>query len=363
MQSSLQEARCALTCLLLLLLLSGVEPRPPTGEENRLQLETVQRGILDRLGLQEPPVLGQRQDQEGVRQAHQLYRETLAQLQANWSRGESQAPAPVRSVHLLTPTLQQQPEAPAGRARYHLVLSRTEAFHQELSVVRAELRLFKQVLGTRDGPRLNASWLAQVEVYQLPAPGQHQGHPKLLHSQTLNATAWTLDLGAAVWQWAASAESRLHLELVFAADLSAFLATRRSRQGAETLELEVESRARAGPRRRRARALEEECRKSERKCCLRSLKVSFQDIGWSDWVVAPNSYDMKFCQGSCPHNYKPASMHAQIKARMHSLSKEAPAPCCVPAGYDPMVLLHYTSEGRLVSTLFEDMLVTGCHCA
>uniref|UniRef100_A0A8C0FR71 TGF-beta family profile domain-containing protein n=1 Tax=Bubo bubo TaxID=30461 RepID=A0A8C0FR71_BUBBB len=111
------------------------------------------------------------------------------------------------------------------------------------------------------------------------------------------------------------------------------------------------------------RGLEEECGKSDGKCCLKSLKVSFQDIGWSDWVIAPNSYYMRFCEGSCPHNYKPASMHAQIKARMHSLSKATPPPCCVPASYDPMVLMHYDGEGRLVSTLFEDMLVTKCHCA
>uniref|UniRef100_A0A674GIL2 TGF-beta family profile domain-containing protein n=1 Tax=Taeniopygia guttata TaxID=59729 RepID=A0A674GIL2_TAEGU len=102
---------------------------------------------------------------------------------------------------------------------------------------------------------------------------------------------------------------------------------------------------------------------SDGKCCLKSLKVSFQDIGWSDWVIAPHSYYMRFCEGSCPHNYKPASMHAQIQSRVHSLSKAAPPPCCVPAGYDPMVLMHLDSEGRLVSSLFQDMLVTRCHCA
>uniref|UniRef100_A0A452I9L5 TGF-beta family profile domain-containing protein n=1 Tax=Gopherus agassizii TaxID=38772 RepID=A0A452I9L5_9SAUR len=134
-------------------------------------------------------------------------------------------------------------------------------------------------------------------------------------------------------------------------------------RGAEMLNLEVETQEHLGSRLRKARALEEECRKSDGKCCLKSLKVSFQDIGWSDWVIAPNSYYMKFCEGSCPHNYKPASMHAQIKARMHTLSKETPAPCCVPAGYDPMVLMHYNGDGRLVSTLFEDMIVTTCHCA
>uniref|UniRef100_A0A674JBV1 TGF-beta family profile domain-containing protein n=2 Tax=Terrapene triunguis TaxID=2587831 RepID=A0A674JBV1_9SAUR len=229
--------------------------------------------------------------------------------------------------------------------------------------MRAELRLFEKSLSTQAVSRLNASWPSRVELYQLPEPGQRNGHPKLLHSYVLDATTLSLDLGAAVRHWAASAEQRLHLQLVFAADISAFLATNRTSQGAETLNLEVETQEHLGSRPRKARALEEECRKSDGKCCLKSLKVSFQDIGWSDWVIAPNSYYMKFCEGSCPHNYKPASMHAQIKARMHTLSKETPAPCCVPAGYDPMVLMHYNSDGRLVSTLFEDMIVTKCHCA
>nr|XP_005279135.1 growth/differentiation factor 15 [Chrysemys picta bellii] len=361
MRSSMQDFRYTATCLLLLL--SGVEPRPHGWAENRRQLETIQRGILDRLGLQEPPVLRQRLDQDGLRRARQLYREKLGQLRGNRSREESQAAAPPRTLHLLTPKLEHRTETSAGSSCYNLMVSRTEAFHQDLSVMRAELRLFEKSLSTQAVSRLNASWPSRVELYQLPEPGQRNGHPKLLHSYVLDATTLSLDLGAAVRNWAASAEQRLHLQLVFAADVSAFLATNRTSQGAETLNLEVETQERLGSRPRKARALEEECGKSDGKCCLKSLKVSFQDIGWSDWVIAPNSYYMKFCEGSCPHNYKPASMHAQIKARMHTLSKETPAPCCVPAGYDPMVLMHYNSDGRLVSTLFEDMIVTKCHCA
>ncbi|KAG6927756.1 growth differentiation factor 15 [Chelydra serpentina] len=361
MPGSMRDFRCAATCLLLLL--SGVELRPHGWAESRRQLQTIQRRILDRLGLQQPPVPRQRLDPDGVRRAHQLYREQLSQLRGNRSREESRVPAPPRTLHLLTPKLERRPDASAGSCCYNLVLSRTEAFQQALSVTRAELRLFQQALSAHDVSRLNVSWPSRVTIYGLPEPGQRSGHPKLLHSYALDALTLSLDLGAAVRRWAASTEQRLHLQLVFAADISAFLATNRTSQGAETLNLEVETQEYLGSRPRKARALEEECKKSDGKCCLKSLKVSFHDIGWSDWVIAPNSYYMKFCEGSCPHNYKPASMHAQIKARMHTLSKETPAPCCVPAGYDPMVLMHYNSDGRLVSTLFEDMIVTKCHCA
>lgn len=250
----------------------------------------------------------------------------------------------------------QGDQDPHGPYCYHLILSRTEAFHQQLQVVRAELKLFKQSLSPPSMSLLDTSVPSHVSIYTL---GGAQGTPQLLRSQELDPDTPSLDLTAAIQPWAAGPEDTLRLELTFTADVSTLLDT----SGDETLVLEVETHEPAGRGARRARGLEEECGKSDGKCCLKSLKVSFQDIGWSDWVIAPNSYYMRFCEGSCPHNYKPASMHAQIKARMHSLSKATPPPCCVPAGYDPMVLMHYDSEGRLVSTLFEDMLVTRCHCA
>lgn len=258
-----------------------------------------------------------------------------------------------------TPRGHQDPQGhqdPRGPYRYHLLLSRTEAFHRQLRVAQAELKLFKESLASPGVSLPDTSVSPWVSIYML---GGAHGTPQLLRSQELDRDSRSLDLTAAVQPWAAGSEDTLRLELAFTADVSALLAT----SVGETLVLEVETHETTGRGARRARGLEEECGKSDGKCCLKSLKVSFQDIGWADWVIAPNSYYMRFCEGSCPHNYKPASMHAQIKARMHSLSKATPPPCCVPAGYDPMVLMHYDGEGRLVSTLFEDMLVTRCHCA
>ncbi|XP_064353408.1 growth/differentiation factor 15 [Dromaius novaehollandiae] len=363
MRRAPRDVRAAATCLPVLLLLSGVELRAPAAGDERLQLEAVKRGILERLGMAGPPAGRRPLDPDGVRRAQRLYAEKVAELMGNRSRAAAEEEEEEEeeggvsgrsSVHRLAVTLQRQPDPPSsqqdppGTSRYELLLTRTAAFQQRLRVLRAELSLFKQALGTPGSvppPR--------VRVSRLPAPG---AAPQPLREQPL-PPGTALDLTAAVRPWAAGSEETLRLELAFPANAAALLAEE------PVLAVRTRTRRRRGGRPRRARALEDECRKSDGKCCLRSLKVSFQDIGWADWVVAPSSYYMRFCAGSCPHNYKAASMHAQVKARLHALAGATPAPCCVPAAYDPMVLMHYDGDGRLVSTVFEDMLVTKCHCA
>ncbi|XP_053855445.1 growth/differentiation factor 15 [Vidua macroura] len=370
--NALRGVGAALTCLQLLLLLSAVDSRPHTWDQDRFQLEAVKKEILERLGMPAPPVSRRQLDQESIQRAQRLYQQKVAELAGNRSREEEEeeeAVSRTRRLHRLTPTLLRWVDIPEGHPdsqghrdaqghreprgpyRYHLLLSRTEDFHRQLRVVQAELKLFKQPLSPP-----GASVPPRVTIYTLQGA---EGTPQLLHSRELRRHSRSLDLTGAVQPWVAGPEPTLRLELDFTANVSAALAA----PAGETLVLEVETLEKPARAARRARGLEEECGKSDGKCCLKSLKVSFQDIGWSDWVIAPNSYYMRFCEGSCPHNYKPASMHAQIKSRVHSLSKAAPPPCCVPAGYDPMVLMHLDSEGRLVSSLFEDMLVTRCHCA
>ncbi|XP_009069569.1 PREDICTED: growth/differentiation factor 15 [Acanthisitta chloris] len=368
MPRALRDVGAALTCLQLLLLLLPVDSRPHAWDQDRLQLEGVKKEILERLGT---PIIRQQLDQESIRTAQRLYQLKVAELAGNRSREEQQEEEEeeggetvpgTRRLHRLTPILLHWSHIPQGHQdhrglyHYHLLLSRTEDFHQQLRVVRAELKLFKPSLTSPGMSPLSTSVPSQVTIYTLQGD---EGTPKLLHSQELDQNSQSLDLTAAIQPWVEGPEDTLRLELDFTANISAMLVTSEG----EPLVLEVETQENTARRARRARGLEEECGKSDGKCCLKTLKVSFQDIGWSDWIIAPNSYYMRFCEGSCPHNYKPASMHTQIKSRVHSLSKATPPPCCVPAGYDPMVLMHYDSEGRLVSSLFEDMLVTRCHCA
>ncbi|XP_045709223.1 growth/differentiation factor 15 [Phyllostomus hastatus] len=129
------------------------------------------------------------------------------------------------------------------------------------------------------------------------------------------------------------------------------------------LELHWRPSARRGRRSAPARA-RDSCPLGEGRCCrLQSLRVSLEDLGWSDWVIAPRELDVRVCSGACPSQFRLANRHAQLVARLHRLKPGlAPAPCCVPSSYEPVVLLHRDSEGRVSLTPYEDLVANDCHC-
>ena len=106
------------------------------------------------------------------------------------------------------------------------------------------------------------------------------------------------------------------------------------------------------------------CPLGEGRCChLQSQRASLEDLGWADWVLAPRELDVRMCIGACPSHFRSANTHAQMQARLHGLNPDAaPAPCCVPASYEPVVLMHQDSDGRVSLTPFDDLVAKDCHC-
>lgn len=101
------------------------------------------------------------------------------------------------------------------------------------------------------------------------------------------------------------------------------------------------------------------------RCCrLLSLRATLEELGWADWVLAPRELDVRMCAGACPSRFRSANTHAQMQARLHRRNPDAaPAPCCVPAAYEPVVLMHKDSAGRVALTPFDDLVASDCHCA
>lgn len=105
-------------------------------------------------------------------------------------------------------------------------------------------------------------------------------------------------------------------------------------------------------------------------CRARRLYVSFREVGWHRWVIAPRGFLANYCQGQCSlpamlpgPGGPPALNHAVLRALMHSAAPgPAGLPCCVPARLSPISVLFFDNSDNVVLRHYEDMVVDECGC-
>uniref|UniRef100_A0A8C6WCJ7 Growth differentiation factor 1 n=1 Tax=Nannospalax galili TaxID=1026970 RepID=A0A8C6WCJ7_NANGA len=104
-------------------------------------------------------------------------------------------------------------------------------------------------------------------------------------------------------------------------------------------------------------------------CRARRLYVSFREVGWHRWVIAPRGFLANYCQGACtlPHALPgpggpPALNHAVLHALMHAAAPDVGLPCCVPARLSPISVLFFDNSDNVVLRHYEDMAVDECGC-
>lgn len=115
----------------------------------------------------------------------------------------------------------------------------------------------------------------------------------------------------------------------------------------------------------------EDCHRSsnDRLCCRKKLYVSFEDLGWNDWILAPTGYEAYFCEGRCPNKrgrlYKAGNTHATIQAAIHRQNSNIPKPCCTAKRLRPLPMLHLDNSvpPKIVITQHNGMIVDECACA
>ena len=90
----------------------------------------------------------------------------------------------------------------------------------------------------------------------------------------------------------------------------------------------------------------------EKPCQLVEQWVSFEDLGWDDWVLATDSpvskggelgYHFNFCQGACPFPMPAHINHTNHAVFQRLYNNMMPAdvepPCCIPVEYGSLTLL------------------------
>lgn len=100
------------------------------------------------------------------------------------------------------------------------------------------------------------------------------------------------------------------------------------------------------------------------KCGKKPLKINFDEVGWSSWIIAPHSYYANFCSGECTwplSDTQNATNHAIIQAIYHSVGRVVPKSCCAPVKLARMAIL-YQLDGIVQMRQYDDMIIEACGC-
>ncbi|XP_057367545.1 inhibin beta B chain-like [Daphnia carinata] len=114
------------------------------------------------------------------------------------------------------------------------------------------------------------------------------------------------------------------------------------------------------------------CGATVTQCCRESLFVSFKDVGWDDWIVAPSGFHAFYCRGSCRSFTAPASSattHASLlqklaaRERVPSEARAHLAPCCAPTRLSTLTIWYSEENGVIKQRTLPNMIVESCGCA
>lgn len=105
---------------------------------------------------------------------------------------------------------------------------------------------------------------------------------------------------------------------------------------------------------------------STKSCQIQQLYVSFKDLKWHDWIIAPDGYGAYYCSGECnfPLNtHMNATNHALVQTLVHLMQpQKVPKPCCAPTKLSPISVLYYLDETNVNLKKYKNMVVKSCGC-
>ena len=101
-------------------------------------------------------------------------------------------------------------------------------------------------------------------------------------------------------------------------------------------------------------------------CRRHQLYIAFKDLGWSDWIIAPDGFPAMFCNGECNFplgRNMNASNHAIIQTLVHLMTPEKiPSPCCAPLRLQPLQVLYLDDNNNVIMKRYANMIVKDCGC-
>lgn len=259
----------------------------------------------------------------------------------------------------------------ASRLYFEMNLQHPDNHHEELAVSSAKLRLYKENYIRNASSQRND---IVVNIYQIIKMHENRTSLcKLICSKVVSflTEGWEeFDIADALRHWVEYPSENFGLEITM--DGHNVSKVFKISQGSISVDTDkypaLHVQTKVKPILNRIKREEEKinCVKGdgESRCCRYPLWISFREIGWDDWVVAPEGYQAYYCEGSCPNRYKLANTFSSIKSILHMFNpNNVPAPCCTASKLSKLNLLHFDESGELTVSEFEDMIVDECKCA
>jgi len=101
-------------------------------------------------------------------------------------------------------------------------------------------------------------------------------------------------------------------------------------------------------------------------CQKRTLYVSFRDLGWQDWIIAPDGYAAYYCHGECSfplNTHMNATNHAIVQTLVHLMTPfNVPKPCCAPTKLSGISVLYFDESSNVILKKYRNMVVKSCGC-
>lgn len=101
-------------------------------------------------------------------------------------------------------------------------------------------------------------------------------------------------------------------------------------------------------------------------CRRRTLYVDFKDLGWQEWVIAPDGYSAYYCDGYCSfplNNHMNATNHAIVQTLVHLIDPTRTTEAkCAPTALRSMKILFIDNAENVVLKRYQDMQVCDCGC-
>ncbi|XP_074836151.1 inhibin beta C chain [Carettochelys insculpta] len=110
------------------------------------------------------------------------------------------------------------------------------------------------------------------------------------------------------------------------------------------------------------------CDQDSSLCCRQDYYVGFRELGWEDWVIKPEGYQLNYCVGQCPPHVAgspgmASSSHTAVLSLVRAHSRRPGGQsCCVATRRRPLSILYFDRHSNIVKTDIPDMIVDACGC-